>query len=494
VNTLVLIDAQKRTFYPLVAGADFYGGPKFSPDGSRIAWQEWYHPDMPWEGALVFIADLIISPDTVEIKHKTHVAGQKQTVSGAYPLWSSTDTLVFTSDESGYINPWTYSVSQGGASQALAKPVAQEFGAPMWALHFFPYALLDKEGRYALFVTLIDGRNTLQVVDLGQPSQPQVLDVPYVVIGFLRSVSLEDNEVVFKGEKVDEEPSIVKCRIQGLGSGNPTASFEVLKAASSPTIPNGKDYVSKPQPMTLKAKNGDPIHVVYYPPTNPQYWSSSSDGSLPPCVVGVHGGPTSLREQGLLWSIQYFTSRGFAWCVNFFLTYTADIRLTLFLRLDVNYGGSSGYGRDYINRLVGNWGIVDVSDCVEAAKIISGSEYKLADPKRLLIRGGSAGGYTVLAALACAPDVTTFAAGCSLYGISDLKPLMEHTHKFESHYLFKLIGGKYDEVPEVFKARSPIHHIDRIVSPLLVSRVAFSGPDFGRLNGYGRFYRERLTE
>jgi len=138
-------------------------------------------------------------------------------------------------------------------------------------------------------------------------------------------------------------------------------------------------------------------------------------------------------------------------------------------RLDVNYGGSSGYGRHYINRLVGKWGVVDVQDCIEASRLISTGPNSLVDPKRIVIRGGSAGGYTVLAAIANGPDVSAFAAGTSSYGISDLKPLAEDTHKFESHYLFKLIGGTFDEVPEVYKERSPIHHADNIVAPLLVS-------------------------
>jgi len=316
----------------------------------------------------------------------------------------------------------------------------------MWQLHMFPYAVLDEAGRYAVFSTVVDGRSVLQLADLEHASEPVIIESPFTVIAFIRGVSRKTGEIVFKAERADEEATIVKAKITFV-DGKYTAIFHTLKSATSPPI--SQDYISAPKPLTLKSQDGEPIHVVYYAPRNPEYSGSSIEGELPPCVVNAHGGPTGIRPQGLLWSVQYFTSRGFAW-------------------LDVNYGGSSGYGRPYINRLVGKWGVVDVSDCVEASKTIASAPYNLADPKRLVIRGGSAGGYTVLAALACAPDVSVFAAGCSLYGISDLKPLEDHTHKFESHYLFNLIGGCFADVPELFKERSPLYHADRITSPLLI--------------------------
>ncbi|KAF5375944.1 hypothetical protein D9615_008213 [Tricholomella constricta] len=442
VNSLCIINTNTKTVHPLVSGADFYASPKFSPDGTRLAWQQWFHPDMPWEGGQIHIGDIIIESDTVTVKNTVHIAGETKKISAAFPSWANNDTLIFTSDESGYINPWKY--QNGKATALFPQPVEQEFGVPLWVLQFFPYAILDKAVK--------DGRSGLHIVDLTGVSAPQALDVPYVVINHIRSVSRETHEVVFTGEKVDEEASIIKCTIADLSSGSPT--FTVLKPASVP--PFSRDFVSTPQPMTFKAANGDPIHVVYYAPRTPDYSGSSIAGERPPCVLHVHGGPTGLTVQSLNWKVQYFTSRGWAWQV-----------------LDVNYGGSSGYGRDYIQRLVGNWGVVDVEDCIQAARIISSAPYNLVDPKRVVIRGGSAGGYTVLAALANAPDVTAFAAGTSSYGVSDLNPLVEHTHKFESRYLEKLVGGTSKEVPEVYKDRSPLNHADRIVAPLLVRQFLY---------------------
>jgi len=231
------------------------------------------------------------------------------------------------------------------------------------------------------------------------------------------------------------------------------SEFVVLKGVAPVKVdgvPLPSDIISEPQPITLKvAPTNSPLYVVYYPPWNPAYTGSSIEGERPPCIVEVHGGPTGFVGQGLSWSKQYFTSRGWGW-------------------LDVNYGGSSGYGRKYIERLNNNWGVVDVQDCILAPQVLSSAPYNLVDPKRLIIRGGSAGGFTTLAALSIASDVSVFAAATSLYGVSDLKKLAEFTHKFESRYLDHLMGGTIDEVPEVYEARSPIHHADKIVVPLLI--------------------------
>ncbi|KAG5641712.1 hypothetical protein DXG03_004399 [Asterophora parasitica] len=301
VNSLCIINTTTKTVHPLVSGADFYASPKFSPDGTRIAWQQWDHPDMPWEGGQIYVTNVTIESDTISVQNTLHIAGEAKKVSAAFPSWANNDTLIFTSDESGYINPWKY--QDGKASPIFPKPVEQEFGVPLWVLQLFPYAVLDTAGRYALFVTVKDGRNGLHLVDLTGGSAPQALETPYVVINHIRSVSRENHEVVFAGEKADEESSIIK-----------------------------------------------------------------------------------------------------------------------------------------------------------AARIISSEPHNLADPKRVVIRGGSAGGYTVLAALANAPDVTAFSAGTSSYGISDLNPLAEHTHKFESHYLEKLIGGTPEEIPEILQGE-----LDRVV-------------------------------
>ena len=315
VNTLVVINTTTHTVKPLVVGADFYAGPQFSPDGMRLTWIQWYHPDMPWEGSEIHVADVVVDADGMVLKNAIHIAGERSKISAASPSWASNDTLVFTSDESDYINPWKY--SNGKATPLLPKPVSQEFGKPLWQLHMFPYAIVDAEGKFALFTSIKDGRSQLYLLDLFSPSEPRPLDTPYVVIGNLRSVSSQDNTVVFEAEKVDEEPSIVKCTITDL-SGSSPPTYTVIRAGAPPPFPKG--IVSVPQPMTLKASSGDPIHIVYYPPQNPDYSGSAIDGELPPCVLNAHGGPTSLCAQGLNWKVQYFTSRGWAWQVSFSLS------------------------------------------------------------------------------------------------------------------------------------------------------------------------------
>jgi len=200
--------------------------------------------------------------------------------------------------------------------------------------------------------------------------------------------------------------------------------------------------------MTLY-RDGKPLYVVYYAPKNPKYAGSSIPGEKPPCIVGSHGGPTSMEAQVLSWTKMYYTSRGYAW-------------------LDVNYGGSSGYGREYISRLAGNWGVVDVQDCQDAPKMLAAAPHALIDGARVALRGGSAGGFTTLAALSIPQDTSYFKAAASSYGISDLVSLAQFTHKFELKYMDKLLGGSPQEIPEVYAARSPVNHAGRITSPLLV--------------------------
>ncbi|KAG6890181.1 hypothetical protein C0995_010886 [Termitomyces sp. Mi166 len=440
-NTLCIINTTTKTVHPLLSGADFYASPRFSPDGTRLAWQQWSHPDMPWEGSRIYIANALVDSDRVSLTNLVHVAGEALKVSAAFPSWANNETLVFTSDESGYINPWKY--QNGKATALFPEPARYEFGSPGWVFQMHPYAILDEKGTLAVFITTKDGRNSLDIVDLTRGSPPQTIDTPFVVIDKIWSLSRRAREIVFSGEKVDEGLSVVKFTLDDASGAN----FTALKPAAIPEFSN--EFVSIPQPMTLKAPNGEIVHVVYYPPKNPNYSGSNVPGERPPCVVLAHGGPTTITMQNLSWTTQYFTSRGWAW-------------------LAVNYGGSSGYGRRYICRLDSNWGIVDSNDCIQAARIISNEPYNLVDPKRIVIRGGSAGGYTVLCALANASDVTIFAAGTSSYGISDLLPLEAHTHKFESHQLEKLLGGTSAQVPEVYQDRSPLNHADRIVAPLLI--------------------------
>ncbi|KAH7922307.1 alpha/beta-hydrolase [Leucogyrophana mollusca] len=443
VTTLCVIDVSTKSVTPLVSGADFYASPAFSPNGKKIAWQQWYHPDMPWEGSEIHVADVQVGGSTLVLENITHVAGEKINISVAYPSWANDSTLVFTSDEgSGYQNPWIYSTTSKSARLAIDRAIQQDFGQPAWSLGLTPYTFLDDAGTKAVFLAYRYGRSFLYVIDLDTPSAPhEIVNCPFSLIQRMHKVS--SNAFVFSAGKPDASGGVVQCVLTTSVSA-PAAEYTVLKStASALTFPAG--IVSLPTPLTLVSGN-ESIYVVYYPPTNPEYAGSSIPGERPPCIVNVHGGPTSMAYQTLSWEKQYFTSRGYAW-------------------LDVNYGGSSGYGRAYIARLAGKWGIVDVQDSIDAAKLLASPPHSLIDVSRVAIRGGSAGGYTTLSAFA---TTTFFAAGTSMYGISNLVLLTDDTHKFELRYMEKLIGGTMQDIPEVYKERSPAFHAERIESPLLV--------------------------
>ncbi|KAJ6632595.1 alpha/beta-hydrolase [Mycena sp. CBHHK59/15] len=443
VNTLCIINTTAQTVKPLASVADFYASPRFSPDGTHIVWQQWYLPDMPWQGAEILVADVLVEQDTLLIQNATHVAGQKTTNSVSYPGWATNNTLLFTSDQSGYQNPWKYDVEQARAEPVFSVAVGQDFGEPAWGLGRSPFVVLDGDGEWVLFAAYKDGRNVLYVVNT-KDGVRRLLDCPYV--GVLRLRAFGTGKAVFIGEKVDAKPELVICTVP-ISSDSP-AIFTPMVESSGMDFPSS--LISVPQPMTLKAgPDGRSIHVIYFPPSNPEYSGSSIEGEKPPCMLYAHGGPTYFAGHGLDMMTQYYTSRGWAW-------------------LNVNFGGSSGYGRAYIERLAGRWGVVDIEDCIQAAKIISHAPYNLVDPKRIVIRGTSSGGFTALGAVSMGSDLTTFAAATTGYGISDLRMLMDDTHKFESGYGHGLLGGTSAQIPEVYKERSPVTHADSIVCPLLI--------------------------
>ncbi|KAJ7207938.1 Alpha/Beta hydrolase protein [Mycena pura] len=446
VNTLCIINSKSQSISPLVSGADFYASPRFSPDGSRIVWQQWYLPDMPWQGAEVFVADVVSeADDTLAIRNATHVAGQVKTNSVSYPSWATNTTVLFTSDKTGYQNPWKYGRK---AVPVFPEPLDEDFGEPAWILGRSSYAVIE-DGKRALFAALRDGRSALYIVDIATGTR-RVVENPYVSIQSMRPVGADT--VVFIGERVDAPAELVVCTV----GPDSSACFSSLvsKPAAVPDFPT--ELLSVAQPMTLKGPDSHPVHVVYFPPNNPAYSGTSISGEKPPCILNVHGGPTHFLGHALDMTTQYYTSRGWAW-------------------LNVNFGGSSGYGRAYIERLAGQWGVVDVGDCIQAAKIIAHAPYNLVDPARIVIRGGSAGGFTALGAVSTAPDAAAasrapfaFAAATSSYGISDIRRLVVDTHKFEAGYADGLLGGSIAEIPEVYAERSPVTHAERIVVPLLI--------------------------
>ncbi|KIK99166.1 hypothetical protein PAXRUDRAFT_823066 [Paxillus rubicundulus Ve08.2h10] len=449
ISTLCVINTTRKAVFPLVVGADFYASPSFNTSGTKMAWQEWYHPDMPWEGSFIYVSDVLVQTDTIVVFNKKHVAGETITKSVSYPTWSSDTTLIFTSDElGGFQNPFTYSTSTGLTQLVLPAPIAEDFGGPAWTLGNYPYALLDDpkggDKKYAAFTAFREGRNVLYIASLSKPHQlVKVMEFPFSIAEHIRGTC--GTSIVFTASKSDAPGGIFLCTFSGT-SFAPT--YQTLKSSSSVSASGNEEYISPPKPMILY-RDGKPLYVVYYAPKNPKYGGSSIPGERPPCIVGCHGGPTSMEAQVLSWTKMYYTSRGCAW-------------------LDVNYGGSSGYGREYISRLAGNWGIVDVHDCQDAPKMLAAAPHSLIDGARVALRGGSAGGFTTLAALSIPQDTSYFKAAASSYGISDLVSLAQFTHKFELKYMDKLLGGSPQEIPEVYAARSPVNFASRITSPLLV--------------------------
>ncbi|KAI6018169.1 Alpha/Beta hydrolase protein [Pisolithus microcarpus] len=452
VTTLCVIDTATTTRTGLVEGADFYASPVFNPSGTKIAWQEWYQPDMPFEGALIYIADVCIINGAIVLSNRTYVAGKKLEISATYPTWISNTTLLYTSDESnGFQNPFIYSTTTGSARPALANPIDQDFAEPAWFFGLYPYALLG-DGSYGAFTAFQDGRNILYVVDLTKPSDPVLIpDFPFVVAQHLKQSGPKATTFVFTASLNDQPGGVLLCTLGAAPSFAPT--YEYLKRSAAQPVSN--EYISPPQPFTL-CKDGDPngpLYATLYLPKNPDF--QGLDGEKPPCITHVHGGPTSMTTQALSLQKMFFTSRGFAW-------------------LDVNYRGSSGYGRAYIERLAGNWGILDNQDCEDAVTIL-GDERDLVDSKRAAVRGGSAGGYTTLCSVTTAKNNKYYKAATSAYGgISDLELLAQATEKFELQYMYKLLGGSPKEIPEVYKARSPYYNVvdssgvPQITIPLLM--------------------------
>lgn len=445
ITTLCVINTQTKVVSTIASGADFYAAPRFSPDGQYIAWQQWYHPDMPWEGSEIHVAKVAYEPEkgshpTLTVTNARCIAGRPGTVGVMYPFWASKEHLIFTCDESGYQNPWSYSVSSDAAKPIFPVPVQEDFSEPSSTLGHSTGTALDDQT--LLYSAIRDGRSMLYRIDIGTGSK-EGLQCPFVHVSWVRRVSA--GTAAFVGAKTTEPARVVRCTVAPTG---PSATFTDLSSTTSgPSAQFPRSLVSEPRPMTLQLPpNNEPLHIVFYPPNNPNYDGSSTEGERPPCVVNVHGGPTSRSVPALDWMKQYFTSRGWGW-------------------VDVNFRGSSGYGRKYIEKLEGKWGVVDVQDCVRAAEHLA-STLQLIDPKRTVIRGGSGGGYTTLAALCGPPDA--FAAGTSLFGISDLSKLAEDTHKFELRRIEKLIGGRPADIPDVYRERSPVFHADMIKAPLLI--------------------------
>ena len=422
-NTIVAIDVTgggNPSGLPgivLASGADFYSDPRVSRDGSSLAWLQWHHPNMPWDGTELclaeFNADGSLGPARV-------IAGGV-TTSIFQPSWSPDGTLYFVSDQSGWWN--LYCLGPYGVEVVHA--MSAEFGKPKWTFSMVTYAFVSAE-RIAVTYTQ-EGRWKLALIDVAtRDFTPIDLKVEP-----LESIQSSEGALYFITGSPTEANAITRLDLA-------KRSTSILRTASAERI--DPVWISRAAAVTFRAAGRD-VHAFYYAPTNPNVVAPA--GERPPLLVLTHGGPTGATSDVLDAKIQFWTSRGFA-------------------VLDVNYSGSTGYGRAYRERLNGQWGIADVADVVGGATAMVAAGK--ADPARLIIRGGSAGGYTTLAALTFHQ---TFKAGASYYGISDLEVLQQDTHKFESRYNESLIGP-YPAAREVYVARSPIHFTDRLSCPIIL--------------------------
>jgi dipeptidyl aminopeptidase/acylaminoacyl peptidase len=423
-NELVRIAAHEPSAPEvLVSGPDFVSTPRWSPDGSRLCWVQWEHPNMPWDSTALCVSKDDAGPERI-------AGGPGESV--VEPRWSEDGSLLFISDRTGWWNLYRWD-PDGGAVEGLTELEA-EIALPQWVLGGSRYAALDG-GR----IVLAQERGGFDRVSVRHPDGTvSDLELPFTVVRSLRRAG--PDRVVVVAASPTAEPSVVLITLDD--QGNASAAETIEQGRDLSVLGVGVEFISTPREVEFPSADGRSSHALVYEPANPD--CAAPDGELPPLLVDVHGGPTASAAAELDVDIQYWTSRGF-------------------MVACVNYGGSTGYGREYRDLLNGAWGLVDVEDSISVARWLA--DQGRVDPARMAIRGGSAGGYTTLAALV-APD-NPFTAGADYFGVADLEAMAADTHKFESRYLDSLVAP-YPEGREVYMERSPIHHIDRFTQPLIV--------------------------
>jgi dipeptidyl aminopeptidase/acylaminoacyl peptidase len=417
-NSLVAIPLDGGGAQVLVSGNDFYSSPRISSNGSRLAWLTWNHPNMPWDGCELWTGDIAVDG---AIANQQLVAGGPQE-SIFQPEWSPDGTLYFVSDRSGWWN--VYRLTPEHAIECVCEMQA-EFGAAQWIFGLSNYAFESAERIVCTFADR--GLWRLGTIDTRNKTLLRI-DAPYTEISF---VCATPGRAVFRAGSPQTPFSIIEMDLA-------SRTTKVFQRANKIDIDSG--FISGAQAIEFPTEDGLTAHGFYYPPKNRDFAAPNLERPL--LLVKSHGGPTSATIAVLMPGIQYWTSRGIA-------------------VLDVNYGGSTGYGRAYRERLNGNWGIVDVDDCVNGARFLATRGD--ADGNRLMIDGGSAGGYTTLCALTFRDQ---FKAGASHFGVSDAEALAKETHKFESRYLDNLIGP-YPARRDLYIQRSPIHFTDRLSVPVI---------------------------
>jgi len=424
-NRVVAVNLADGKVTTLVEGADFYSNPRVSPDGRQLSWLAWRHPNLPWDGTELFVA--AIAADGSIGKPSKVAGGEDESI--FQPSWSPDGRLYFVSDRTNW---WNLYAAHSDGTVVPVLPMDAEFGAPQWVFGLTTYCFQSYDTIIARYSQ--SGKWKLASIYLGPRSGPvgppiTTLKLPYSNFSSIDVVG--DHAYAVAGSPTAPE-SLVEIDLK-------TGTTQAIRHSSS--AKPDPAYISVPEAIEFFTTRGTKAHAFYYPPANRDF--VGPPGEAPPLLVLIHGGPTSATAAQFRLSTQFWTSRGFGVC-------------------DVNYGGSTGYGREYRNRLRDNWGVVDVADAAHAALYLA--DQGKADRTKLIIRGGSAGGYTTLA---CLTFSDVFRCGASSYGISDLALMAKDTHKFEARYLDRLVGP-YPQDEARYRERSPIFHLEKFDRPVIL--------------------------
>lgn len=401
----------------LISGADFYSNPRLNPDSNKLSYLCWNHPQMPWDGTECYCAELTADNKVINIQL---IAGSK-TESIFQPQWSPEGNLFFVSDRNNWWNLYYYNVVTSSTSNVITMPA--EFATPQWVFGISTYGFLNSNDIFCCFSQ--NGQWHLALININQRSLTNI----HSDFNDISSINCSNGNAYFLAAGPMQSTALFNYDDEQFFQLTNTGTSELTA-----------DDISPPHSICFATSDNEFAHGFYYSPKNKQV--CAPENTLPPLIVICHGGPTGATESSLNLKIQFWTSRGFA-------------------VLDINYRGSTGYGRHYRDRLKNNWGITDVIDACSGAHYLI--EKNVVDAEKIAIRGNSAGGYTVLAALTF---TNTFKAGASLYGIGDLEALVRDTHKFEAHYLDNLIG-EYPAQKAIYHARSPLYHIEKMNCPVI---------------------------